>query len=210
MKKILTALIICVLLMGIIFNTTACATNPREIQPDNNQTIVLIPSSQPTPTDNSGFVVVEPSPTNNSNGFVVIDPSSPTTIVIPSPETRSALAEDLFILVNQARMDAELQPVIYDYDLQEAADLRAKEASISFSHTRPNGQDCFTVFPDYYAAGENLAVADIELADAETIMNLWMYSEGHKANILNDDFTGMAIGRYESDGIVYVSQLFIG
>ena len=122
------------------------------------------------------------------------------------------LAEDIFILVNQARMDAEVNTVSYNNkDLQDAADLRAKEIAEKFEHTRPDGTDCFTAFPkDYVVAGENIIQADEPIATANNMMNSWMESEGHRKNILLADFTQMAVGIYEKDGVVYAAQLFIG
>ena len=122
------------------------------------------------------------------------------------------LAEDIFILVNQARMDAEVNTVSYNNkELQDVADLRAKEIAEKFEHTRPDGTECFTAFPkDYVVAGENIIQADEPIATANNMMNSWMESEGHRKNILLADFTQMAVGIYEKDGVVYAAQLFIG
>jgi len=41
-------------------------------------------------------------------------------------------------------------------------------------------------------------------------MNSWMNSKSHRDNILLKDFTEMAIGVYEKDGVVYATQIFLG
>ena len=40
-----------------------------------------------------------------------------------------------------------LNTLIYDYELEKVAMQRAAEIAISFSHTRPNGETCFTAYP---------------------------------------------------------------
>ena len=55
---------------------------------------------------------------------------------------------------------AGLSPMQYDYELERIAMLRAAEIAISFSHTRPNGTNCFTAFGNsnaYVNKGENIA-----------------------------------------------------
>ena len=112
------------------------------------------------------------------------------------------LIKDIFELVNQEREKNNIPALTYNKEIQDAADLRAKEASESFSHTRPDGSSCHDVIElEYYATGENLLMADKEIATAENMMKTWMDSEGHRANILLKDFTEMAIGIYEKDNI---------
>jgi uncharacterized protein YkwD len=57
-------------------------------------------------------------------------------------------------------------------------------------------------------AGENIAFGSDNLPLAE-IMKLWMESEGHKANIMNPDFTELGVGIARNDkGEVYYTQVF--
>ena len=41
-------------------------------------------------------------------------------------------------------------------------------------------------------------------------MNAWMNSPGHRANILSTQFTGMAVGVVQYQGVSYWVQIFIG
>ena len=55
-----------------------------------------------------------------------------------------------------------LGDLTYDYELEKVAMLRAKEIAQSFSHTRPNGQSCWTAYDDcgydwQWSVGENIA-----------------------------------------------------
>lgn len=96
--------------------------------------------------------------------------------------------------------------------LQSAADVRTKEIVSSFSHTRPNGTTCFTAITQknitYYAAGENIATGQRSPAE---VMNGWMNSSGHRANILSQNFQHVGVG-YGDTGYYGTSwvQLFVG
>ena len=92
-----------------------------------------------------------------------------------------------------------------------AAHIRAKEIVRSFSHTRPDGRSCFSAAADsgvsYRTAGENIAYG---YATPQQVVNGWMNSEGHRKNILSASFTGIGVGCYEHNGVLYWSQFFIG
>ncbi len=115
-------------------------------------------------------------------------------------------AEQMLALVNQARAEAGVAPLTLDSTLCSAADLRAVEITSVFSHTRPDGRDCFSVFNEFgvscYGGGENIAGGS---SDAAMIFNMWMNSPGHRSNILNPSFRSIGIGK---SGVYWV-QLFI-
>ena len=115
-------------------------------------------------------------------------------------------------IVNKNRI-AEGQPAIGMFtDMQKAAGVRAKEIITLFSHDRPDGSSCFTVLADYdiyrTCAGENIAAGYGSAAD---VMEGWMNSPGHRANILNDSYTHIGIG-YQTGGSYGKNwvQLFVG
>lgn len=155
-------------------------------------------------------ITVRKQPTS-ANTTTVQQPSSPT-----KPETDSSVtntetttdnyAEQMLALVNQARAEAGVAPLTLDRTLCDAADKRAVEITSYFSHTRPNGSDCFTVIDEFgincWGAGENIAMGS---SDAQTIFNMWMNSPGHRSNILNSSFKSIGIGK---SGVYWV-QLFI-
>lgn len=93
--------------------------------------------------------------------------------------------------------------------LHPMADTRAREASVLFKHTRPDGTRCFTIFAEnslkYRAAGENLAYG---FRTPEALVAAWMNSEGHRRNILDPDFKFVGIGYYVNEkGTLYCSML---
>ncbi len=119
------------------------------------------------------------------------------------------IAGDITDLVNNARKDAGLSELENDPKLNKIADMRAKELAEKFSHTRPDGTDCFAALEEngisnVYGA-ENIAGG---YASAEDVVDGWMQSSGHKANILGKNYTRIGVGMYESDGTYYWVQLF--
>ncbi len=114
-------------------------------------------------------------------------------------------------LVNEHRAAAGLAPVQYSAKLSEAAQVRAVEIEKSFSHTRPDGRYFSSVFAEYGISyrysGENIAWGQ---KTPEEVVNAWMNSAGHRANILNERFTELGVGyRQNEKGVNYFTQLFI-
>ena len=108
-----------------------------------------------------------------------------------------------------------LQPLTYDYDLEKVAMQRAIEVAMTFSHTRPNGEMCYSAYNlaagHYYAMGENIAGG---LGNAATAYSMWRedsfgYSgQGHRRNMLNADFNRVGIGHAVYNGRHFWTQEF--
>ena len=115
-------------------------------------------------------------------------PSEDTNTPENNPEADKELtfAEQVVELVNQERTKAGLNAVTLDQNIASAALVRAKEIETSFSHTRPNGSKFSTALTEqgvtFKGAGENIAWGQ---KSPEAVMQAWMNSEGHRANILN-------------------------
>ena len=111
--------------------------------------------------------------------------------------TYSAYASEVLRLVNIERDKVGAAHLVLDGALCDAANMRAIEMDYSgnFSHTRPDGRDCFTVFSfckiSFYTCGENIAAG---YPTPAAVVDGWMNSTGHKANILNAAFTKMGLG----------------
>ena len=125
--------------------------------------------------------------------------------------SEEAMADRVIELVNQERTSRGLQPLLKHDGLMVAAAARAKELSQRYSHTRPNGSECFTILwhlgIDYGYAGENIAMGQ---RTPEIVMNDWMNSSGHRANILNENYDCIGVGYTMVDGHPYWVQLFTG
>ena len=129
--------------------------------------------------------------------------------------TYSAYASEVLRLVNIEREKVGAAYLVLDGALCNAANMRAIEMDYSgnFSHTRPDGRDCFTVFSfceiSFYTCGENIAAG---YPTPAAVVKGWMNSTGHKANILNAAFTKMGLGYSTGDGEYchYWAQEFAG
>lgn len=130
---------------------------------------------------------------------------------VTPPVQELTLAEQVVKLVNEERAKAGLQPLEIQQNVTDAANVRAREIKTSFSHTRPNGQSAFSALKEqgvnYRGAGENIAWGQ---RTPEEVMEGWMNSEGHRANILNAKFTKIGVGHYrDENGRNYWTQMFI-
>lgn len=130
---------------------------------------------------------------------------------VTNPGNVDEYEEEVLRLTNEYRVAAGLSPLTMNYTLCDAGDVRAAEIVTSFSHTRPDGTRCFTAFNvAYRTAGENIAAGQ---TSPKEVVEAWMNSEGHRANILNPRFTQLAVGYLYSSSDVYGHhwvQLFIG
>ncbi len=97
-------------------------------------------------------------------------------------------------LLNEERKKENLKPLVMDDSLVRVAKNRGLEISWPdhFSHTRPDGSSCFTAAGNLplWAYGENIAAG---YPTPEDVMDGWMNSQGHRANILNSNFECIGI-----------------
>ena len=142
----------------------------------------------------------------------ITPPSEDTNTPENKPEADKELtfAEQVVEFVNQERTKAGLNAVTLDKSIASAALVRAKEIETSFSHTRPNGSKFSTALTEqgvtFKGAGENIAWGQ---KSPEAVMQAWMNSEGHRANILNKNFTKIGVGYYQNAaGRNFWTQLF--
>ena len=90
-----------------------------------------------------------------------------------------------------------------DQSLLETAMLRGFENVIYWSHTRPDGEECFSA--NSRMMGENIATGQ---TSPEQVMNAWMNSSGHRANILGSTYKRIGIGCVYIQGTYYWVQCF--
>ena len=124
---------------------------------------------------------------------------------ITQDDKKKNAAINAFLLLNEIRRENGLNVLTWNDDLGPAALIRAQEATILWSHTRPDGTDWYTVNPDL-VYGENLANG---YTTAENVVNAWMASSTHKENILSSEFTSGNIQIVEnSNGTWYWAEEF--
>lgn len=121
----------------------------------------------------------------------------------------SSAASKVVRLTNSARSQNGYAALIEDGALSEAAAVRAREIARSFSHTRPSGASFSSALSEsgvsYLRAGENIASGQ---KSASEVVNAWMNSPGHRANILNSSYSRIGSASVNIDGTLYWVQLF--
>ena len=108
-----------------------------------------------------------------------------------------------------------LRSLVYDYALEEIAMQRAMEIALSYSHTRPNGEDFNTIVTSngMVSMGENIAAATYHLTP-ERVMELWieadeLYSgQGHRRNMLETEWVAIGVAHVCYNGYHYYVQEF--
>ncbi|RTQ96595.1 SafA/ExsA family spore coat assembly protein [Lysinibacillus telephonicus] len=121
-----------------------------------------------------------------------------------------AVEQEVIRLVNVERANAGLPALKYDWELARVAEHKSQDMHDKkyFSHTSPTYGSPFTMMKNYgityKSAGENIAQGQ---RTAQEVVNAWMNSAGHRANILNSNYTHIGVG-YVADGN-YWTQMFI-
>jgi uncharacterized protein YkwD len=109
------------------------------------------------------------------------------------------IANEILAITNDIRVQNGLSALTLDKDLTAAAAYHAKDMydNSYFDHTSKDGTDFYTRIRRFTTAystlGENIAKGNMT---AEEVMDLWMNSEGHRANILNAEYKHVGIAQY--------------
>lgn len=118
-------------------------------------------------------------------------------------------ATQVIALVNQERAKQGLKPLTGHTQLGNMAWTKAKDMSQNgyFDHTSPTYGSPFEMMKkfgiSYRYAGENIAMGQKTPAE---VVKAWMNSSGHRANIMNPNFTLIGVGYYNG----YWAQEFVG
>ncbi len=121
---------------------------------------------------------------------VVAAPTISTTTTAGEDISTQAFAQSSILLVNQARHDAGLEPLVENPVLTEIARSYSRRMAAEgfYGHEDPQGRDVTDRIVDagYLAqiSAENIAAGQ---PDPETVVDGWLNSPGHRANILNPD-----------------------
>lgn len=123
---------------------------------------------------------------------------------------------DIVAITNRERASAGLPPLSFNATLATMATAKANDMIQKqyFAHVSPDGTD-LTMLAKRYGylylnVGENLALGDF--TSSADVMNGWMNSPGHRANILNKNFTEIGVsavfGNYAGRNVWYAVQEF--
>jgi uncharacterized YkwD family protein/spore coat assembly protein SafA len=134
--------------------------------------------------------------------------------VLTIPQVSSAVTSfesEVVRLVNEIRVQNGLKPLTANWELSRVARYKSQDMRDQgyFSHTSPTYGTPFQMIKSFglsfRTAGENIAKG---YATPQAVVNGWMNSSGHRANILNASYTQIGVG-YVAQGH-YWTQMFIG
>lgn len=165
--------------------------------------------SKETPTTNNNNTATTP---NNNQSSQNEKPATPPTSSKPSTTTSdvNAFEQEVVKLTNAERTKAGLSPLQTDDKLMAAAREKSQDMQSNnyFSHTSPTFGSPFDRMKAlgiaYKSAGENIAQGQ---RSPQEVVQAWMDSPGHRANILNGKFTHIGVGYVKSGN--YWTQQFI-
>lgn len=137
----------------------------------------------------------------------------PPTAAPPSADLGTAAEKTMLALVNSARAQNGVAPLVMDANLLKIARLKSKDMVDYnyFSHTSPSYGSPFDMMKafgiTYRTAGENIAANNT----VENAHSALMGSPGHKQNILNSSFNYVGIGIVSSPKYgLMITQMFVG
>ena len=201
-------------------DTSVTEPSETETTPEaTTETTPEVTEATPTPTP-------KPKPTKAPKPTATPVPATPTPVPatptpvpatptpVPTADPTSAYAQEVLDLVNAERANAGLAPLTLDSSLNAAARVRAKEITTKWGHTRPNGGNPKSAVEEQgispSSVAENISAGRWS---ASEVVNAWMASDGHRANILNPNYTKMGLGSVKVDNDpnrygIYWAQLF--
>lgn len=134
-------------------------------------------------------------------------------INIPEVAPLKSLEDEVFRLVNAERVKNGLQTLKYNWQAARTARIKSQDMITNkyFNHTSPIYGSPFKMLESYglkfSAAAENIAKGQ---RTAQEVMNSWMNSPGHRANILGKSFTELGVGAAkDAGGTLTWTQLFL-
>jgi len=161
-----------------------------------------VPATTPAPATSAPATSASASTTR---------PAATTAAQTSAPASNLTFEQRVAELVNEERAKYGLSPLTLSTELSNVARIKSLDMHDNnyFSHTSPTFGSTFDLLKEkgisYRAAGENIAMG---YQTPEAVMDGWMNSSGHRANILSENFAQIGVG-YVANGN-YWTQVFIG
>ena len=132
-------------------------------------------------------------------------------INIPTLDSKvTSYEQEVIRLVNEIRVQNGLKELTYNWELSRVARYKSQDMKDNnyFAHNSPIYGTPFQMIKNfgisYRSAGENIAKG---YATPQAVVNGWMNSSGHRANILNANYTQIGVGYVASGN--YWTQMFV-
>ncbi|WP_019424626.1 CAP domain-containing protein [Paenibacillus sp. OSY-SE] len=218
------------IVIAALLLVTACMSNhstnkqmtPKQTKVEtharNAASTSTLTQASSTSTTGAGKSSITPKQASNDasnwlGGFIrnnaPAESSADQTVNPQQSANPSQSVQQVLDLVNQERTNAGLKPLSLNSSLSKMAMAKAQDMYNNnyFDHQSPTYGSPFDMMKafgiTYSSAGENIAKGQTSPAE---VMNQWMNSPGHRANILNSSFTQIGIAYYNSEWV----QEFIG
>ncbi|MEV6330950.1 CAP domain-containing protein [Streptomyces sp. NPDC051909] len=163
-------------------------------------------TAKPTPKPKA----TTPAPVKKTPAPTTEAPAAPTAAARSLATREQAAEAEVVRLVNAERAKVGCVPIRSDAELAAlagafSADMAARNF---FDHTDPDGATPWSRAQKAGITdlgGENIARGQV---DAAAVMKSWMASDGHRANILNCDYTALGVGVHFGSGGPWWTQDF--
>ena len=203
---------------------TTETTTEATIKTTTSSTTVKETTEKPTTTTTEAPTTTTEEPTTTTTETPTTSTEAPTTTTTETTTTTTAepsetkpkslgdnsgsfnsdMAKEVLTLVNQKRQENGLAPLSWNKTLAKAADIRATEIVVSFSHTRPDGSEWWSAGAQTQM-GENLAFGQTSTTE---VVEAWMKSSTHRGNILSSSYSVIGVSCYYCNGVYYWVQEF--
>ncbi|WP_313890795.1 CAP domain-containing protein [Psychrobacillus sp.] len=200
------------LIVGLLAGGLLFSTNTAEASMSTGTSNTT--SEVKTSITNNGKSLYKYNKVHSSNKRPVSN-STPNTAKPEAPKTEvvqvSSVIQEVVNLTNKERAKAGLKALQMDTKLTQSAQAKSQDMKNKnyFSHTSPTYGSPFDQMKSfgvtYKSAAENIAMGQ---RSATEVVNAWMKSPGHKANIMNPSYTHIGVGLSNSG--YYWTQQFIG
>ena len=201
---------------------TEMSTNPPATEPPPAETE---PETTEAPKKTTGSATKKNTAGKGTSSGGKTKPTVPKETKPPEtvPPTEAPFEPEVYVpgameyqileYINLNRSVEGMEALPMDLDLSTMAAIRSYEVSQVWSHSRPDGRDFASVLEDYgYSCSitaENIIYSTGE-GEASVLVDKWMSSDAHCANILSDQFSCAGVGMYHTGGTTYITVLFAG
>ncbi|MBD5140329.1 MAG: hypothetical protein HDT25_02785 [Ruminococcus sp.] len=191
-------------------NNAGTTQKPDTACPDGNCGTTQKPDTT-CPDGNCGTTQKPDTTCPNGNCGTTIQKPNTGTTTDKNDSDVSDYEKEVVDLVNEIRKEYGLSELTLNTELSAVARAKSQDMKDNqyFSHTSPTYGSPFDMMKtfgiSYRTAGENIAMG---YRTPEAVVDGWMNSEGHRANILNSSYKEIGVG-YVSSGN-YWTQMFIG
>jgi uncharacterized YkwD family protein len=181
------------------------------VQTPAQKPVVQTPAQKPVVQAPAQKPVVQAPAQKPQTNTVTQKPTTQNTQPTTSANALSAYEQKVVELTNVERAKQGLPALKIDTALSKVARIKSQDMKDRgyFSHTSPTYGSPFDMMKQfgisYSTAGENIAQGQ---RTPEEVVNAWMNSPGHRANIMNANFTHIGVGYVASGN--YWTQMFIG